>query len=177
MNNGNIQCHSKLLAITNAADIYLIHSPSIQEDYEAWVKKQKNRKCIVCADRPNLIDMLSAVNVGAKAYCNSYMQTDHYQQMLRLVSEGQSWFPPQMLEETFKIAAQAINKDNKELKLDVLTEKEKEISLAVTKGYSNQKIAEQFKIAESTVKTHLTHIYKKLDLKDRVSLILHLSSR
>ena len=176
ISEADVDCHTKLLVTTNINDIYLIHSPSIGKDYEVWVQKQGNRKSIICADRPNLVEMLSAVNAGAKAYCNSYMHEEHYQQMLRLVNDGQSWFPTQMLEETFKLASKVVNKENKELALDELTEKEKEISRAIAKGYSNQKIASQLKISESTVKTHLTHIYKKLDLKGRVGLILHMSN-
>ena len=175
VSNSEINCYSKLLTISSTEDINLIHSPSIGEDYEAWIKNKSNKKFIICADRPSLVDMLSAVKVGAKAYCNSYMQEVHYQQMFRLVADGQSWFPPQMLEETFKLAAQTLNKNNKTDEIKELTEKEKQISFAIAKGYSNQKVAAELDITESTVKTHLTHIYKKLDLKDRVALVIHMT--
>jgi len=51
--------------------------------------------------------MLKCVRLGAKAYCNSHMVSAHYKQMLELLENGQSWFPPQMLDETFDIAKKA----------------------------------------------------------------------
>ncbi len=147
--------------------------------YIKWVENQnkiKPIKCIVCADKPTLIEMISVVSLGVRAYCNSYMQAKNYQQMIRLVNENQSWFPPQMLAETFKLAGQTVNNHNAENTLSDLTSKEKEISLSVGEGHSNQQIATLLNITESTVKTHLTHIYKKLNIKDRVALILHMRS-
>jgi len=167
------------MSLTHIDELYLIHAPSMGEETKQWINQQnkiKHIKCIVCDDKPKLSDMLSAVSVGAKAYCNSYMQADNFKQMIRLVSENQSWFPPQMLAETFKLAEQLVNNNHAERTLSELTEKEKEISLSIGKGYSNQKIAELLNITESTVKTHLTHIYKKLNIKDRVALILHMGS-
>lgn len=175
----DVSCHSVFTSTVSSDNIYLIHAPSMGKSYETWLKthsEQRQLKCIVCADKPTLVEMLSVVNLGAKAYCNSFMQKDNYQQMLRLISEGQSWFPPQMLYETFKLAEQSVNKGDVEKSLSELTSKEKEISLAVGKGHSNKKIAELLKISESTVKTHLTHIYKKLEINDRVSLVIHMGS-
>jgi len=177
--DSDIETYSKFLALTHVEDIYLIHAPSMGKETIKWINQQnkiKHIKCIVCDDKPKLTDMLSAVSVGAKAYCNSYMQKDNFEQMIRLVSENQSWFPPQMLAETFKLADQLVNNNHAERALSDLTEKEKEISLSIGKGYSNQEIASHLNITESTVKTHLTHIYKKLNIKDRVALVLHMGS-
>lgn len=165
--------------LTQKENIYLIHAPSIGDTFEIWVKRQtKNApvKIIICADHPTLAEMVKVVELGAKAYCNSYMQKDNYLQMMRLIHEGQSWFPPQMLYETFKLANQHLSKNDSNSSLNELTKKEKEISLAVGQGHTNQKIADLMKISESTVKTHLTHIYKKLGVKDRVGLVIYMKT-
>jgi DNA-binding NarL/FixJ family response regulator len=94
--------------------------------------------------------------------------------MLQLLENGQSWFPPQMLDETFKLAQQAANPDQNLEQLDILTDREKDIALAVSEGKSNRQIADLYEISEPTVKTHLTNIFKKLELKDRVGLVLYL---
>jgi len=167
------------MSLTQVDAIYLIHAPSMGSEMIRWIKQQnkiKHIKCIVCDDKPKLTNMLSAVSVGAKAYCNSYMQKDNYKQMVQLVAANQSWFPAQMLDETFKLAEKLVNNSHAKSTLSELTEKEKEISLLIGKGYSNQKIARLLNITESTVKTHLTHIYKKLNIKDRVALVLHMGS-
>jgi RNA polymerase sigma factor (sigma-70 family) len=96
----------------------------------------------------------------------------HYRQMIDLVANGQSWFPPQLLEQTFDLARQAARKQPAAEALQSLTRREREIALAVGDGKSNRQIAELFEISEPTVKTHLTNIFRKLDLKDRVGLVL-----
>jgi DNA-binding CsgD family transcriptional regulator len=45
----------------------------------------------------------------------------------------------------------------------------------VAEGKNNKLIADQCNISERTVKSHLTHIFKKLDIKDRVSLVVYLN--
>jgi len=51
-----------------------------------------------------------------------------------------------------------------------LTEREREIVRLVLAGLSNREIGEQLYIAESTVKKHMSHIYEKLEVKNREQL-------
>ena len=157
--------------------LYLLHISSMELDCYEWLLKHVSGKPVqvgVCSDLPNLREMLECVRLGAKAYCNSHMATLHYDQMLQLLSKGQSWFPPQMLDETFKLAQQAANPPSNEERLTILTSREKDIALAVGEGNSNRQIADLYDISEPTVKSHLTSIFKKLELKDRVGLVLFL---
>ena len=48
-----------------------------------------------------------------------------------------------------------------------LTRREWEIAWLMYRGYSNREIAEEFRIAESTVKKHTSHIYEKLQVSGR----------
>jgi two-component system nitrate/nitrite response regulator NarL len=123
---------------------------------------------------PNIREMLECVRLGTKAYCNSHMATLHYHQMLQLLASGQSWFPPQMLNETFRLAQQAVKPALDQQQLEILTAREKDIAEAVAEGKSNRQIADLYDISEPTVKTHLSNIFKKLELKDRVGLVLYL---
>lgn len=50
------------------------------------------------------------------------------------------------------------------------TKRETEIGLLVVNGYSNQRIAEELFISETTVKKHLTHIYEKSGISGRKAL-------
>ena len=82
-----------------------------------------------------------------------------------------------MLEETFKLAQQAIRDRPGQDLLQSLTSREKEIALAVSDGKSNRQVADLHAISEATVKTHLTSIFRKLDVSDRVGLVLLLKRR
>lgn len=53
-----------------------------------------------------------------------------------------------------------------------LTEKEREVFAAVTRGLSNTEIAGQVFLSESTVKTHVGAILRKLGLRDRVQIVV-----
>lgn len=55
----------------------------------------------------------------------------------------------------------------------VLTRRETEVVRLLCAGRSNQGIAHELRIAESTVKTHLAHVMAKWDSKDRVEVALH----
>jgi DNA-binding CsgD family transcriptional regulator len=138
--------------------LYLLHISGMELECYEWLLKHVSGKPIrvgVCSDLPNIREMLECVRLGA-------------------VENGQSWFPPQMLDETFKLAQQAANPTLNQEQLEILTAREKDIALAVGDGKSNRQIADLFDISEPTVKSHLTSIFKKLDLKDRVGLVLYL---
>ncbi len=55
---------------------------------------------------------------------------------------------------------------------DDLTAREREILRLVAQGFSNGEIGRQLYISETTVKTHVTHILQKLDLRDRVQAVV-----
>ena len=58
-----------------------------------------------------------------------------------------------------------------------LTIREKDVLELVYRGYNNPKIAEQLYISRSTVKLHLHHIYEKLNVTNRIDLILLINSK
>lgn len=57
-------------------------------------------------------------------------------------------------------------------KLSLLTDREREVATSVAKGNSNADIAQQLYLSEATVKTHITRVFAKLDVNNRVQLTI-----
>ncbi len=156
------------------AAVVLVHARSFRdEDLEAVVARAANarRRAVgVAADVPRLEQMLELSRHGIRAYFNSYMADVHYRQMLAMLGAGQCWFAPQLLGHALEAARRQLDGAADEAALEGLTRRQQEIARDVSSGLSNRQIAGARGISERTVKTHLTHIFRKLGVTSRHAL-------
>ena len=71
-----------------------------------------------------------------------------------------------------EMSSKQTKKINKDVNIDALTPKEKEVLSLVAKGASNQEIADKLCVQDVTVKTHLNSIFKKLKVSNRTQAVL-----
>lgn len=105
-------------------------------------------------------------------YGNVHMSDDALVQALEVISCGNIWLFPKLMEHVVA-KVNHLNKQNALTKaLAALTPREKEVAELVAFGESNQAIAQSLAISQNTVKIHVASIFEKLGIKSRVALAL-----
>jgi DNA-binding NarL/FixJ family response regulator len=57
-------------------------------------------------------------------------------------------------------------------RLELLTAREREVLVRIGQGRTNSEIAAEFVLGEGTVKTHVNHVFAKLQLRDRAAAVV-----
>ena len=128
---------------------------------------------IVLEKEPSVVTGKILILRGAKAYGNSRMLSHHYAQMLKTVTEGNVWTYPELTATLAKVTKKTpISSDAKELIESRLSAKEEKVVYLILEGLTNNAIASELDITTRTVKAHVSSIFSKLHVNDRVSLIL-----
>ena len=133
---------------------------------------------------------LASLAIGAVACCPPTLGESECRKILSVVSKKGVWLSsagipalmarlhesavhtnpdPQKNEETNSFPAAEANP------LSCLTRRELEIARLINKGCSNKAVAKELDITERTVKAHLSSIFEKLDVKDRLQLVVFMS--
>jgi len=110
-----------------------------------------------------------ALEAGAMSYLLKTSKASTIAEAIRSTFTGQSILAPEV---TGKIRQKMLNKDTVSL-YEQLTDREMEILLLITKGYSNQEIANELFIALKTVKVHVSNILGKLQVQDRTQAVIY----
>ena len=92
---------------------------------------------------------------------------------VRAVANGGAWLDPAIAGKVIEAyRSTGIPRAQQQAKLAELTEREVGVLRLIGRGRSNTEIAEQLFISEGTVKSHIGHIFTKLDLRDRAAAIV-----
>ena len=117
--------------------------------------------------------ILEALQLGARGVLLKDAAIEHLSSCIRAVVQGQYWLegrPVQNLVQVLRdLAAQTAPPPRKTFGL---TARELEVVALITEGSTNKHIAQTFGISEETVKRHLTNIFNKLGVGNRLELAL-----
>lgn len=108
-------------------------------------------------------DVLPAIEAGATGYLLKDTPRDELRRAVKSAAAGESVLSP-------PVARQLLGQVRRPTR-DTLSDREMEILTMVARGATNKKVASQLFISEATVKTHLLHIYAKLDVNDRAAAV------
>ena len=90
---------------------------------------------------------------------------------IRVVADGEALLSPAITKRVIKQFTR-IPRPEPPRQLGDLTERELDVFRLVARGLSNAEIARELYISDTTVKTHITHILLKLNLRDRVQAVV-----
>jgi DNA-binding NarL/FixJ family response regulator len=112
-----------------------------------------------------------ALRIGASGFV---LKDDPPEQLLaaiRTVAGGNALLSPTITKRVIKQFTR-VPRPTPAPQLAELTERELDVFRLIARGLSNAEIGEKLFISDTTVKTHITHILQKLDLRDRVQVVV-----
>jgi DNA-binding NarL/FixJ family response regulator len=112
----------------------------------------------------------AAIRAGASGFLLKDVEPTELVDAIRVVAAGNSLFGPEATERLVARFAQP-RPENTEA-LDGLTEREREILRMLATGLSNAELAQQLYLSETTVKTHVSSVLRKLGVRDRVQAVI-----
>ncbi len=119
----------------------------------------------------------AALRVGASGFLLKDAEPAALLSAIRVVAAGDAVIAPgvtRRLLTTYahRLPAPAVRSPAEHPLLEQLTARECDVLLLVARGLSNAEIAQQLVVTEATVKTHVRRILAKLDLRDRVQIVV-----
>lgn len=134
---------------------------------------------VVMQDEPSDEKGIAALSQGASGYCNAHATPELLHTIASVVRSGGLWIGESLLNRLINrvnIQSPRSGSHAEHPALDSLSDREREVALCVARGDSNKEIARQLDLAERTIKAHLTGVFEKLGVRDRLQLALLLNA-
>jgi two-component system, NarL family, response regulator LiaR len=116
----------------------------------------------------------STLDAGADACCLATTSESRLRSAIKAVAEGATWLDPEISRILLHRRAEPGGSGRRASDIarendPHLSPREVEVLRLLTEGYTNEEIATNLCCSEATIKTHLIHLFRKLDVHDRVS--------
>ena len=128
-------------------------------------------KAIVFSESKTERDVLESIRLGARGYAHKKIPTTEILDCVRRVAAGEVWLQTKQLE--VLIHALQSRGRNRAMSPAQLSPRERQIIKLVLAGCRNREVAKELAISEKTVKNHLSNIFDKLGVSDRLEMALY----
>jgi two-component system nitrate/nitrite response regulator NarL len=136
------------------------------ETTQAILREAPGTHIVVLTVSEEAEDLMTVLRAGALGYLLKNIDSDFLVDSIRSAANGDSVMSPEM---TGKLLRE-LRAGTDTAAGPELSPREREIVVCLTRGASNKEIARELGVAESTVKIHVQHILRKLDLSSRVQV-------
>ncbi len=118
--------------------------------------------------------VFAALKAGASGFMLKDARPDDLLNAIRSVAAGEAVVAPSATRRLLEHVVPRLpdTPGREDPRLDVLTDREREVLVEIAKGATNAEIASNLFMAEGTVKTHVGRLLSKLGARDRVNLVL-----
>ncbi|MFG2267839.1 response regulator [Streptomyces sp. NPDC048720] len=118
----------------------------------------------------------AALRAGASGFLLKDARPEELLSGIRAVAAGDAVIAPaltrRLLHEFARLVPAGGDGSGGDPRLSALTDREREILVAIGKGWTNSEIATRFVLSESTVKTHVGRVLSKIGARDRVQAVI-----
>lgn len=153
---------------------------SLTECVTDLTNTNRSIKIIIIENQTNRqINQYALFKAGAHGFCKENISTPLLNRAVQMVLEGEYWIQRKLIAKMITDLANETSSshhphtgaDNSNL--EMLTPRELEVAKMVRMGENNKMIARELDISERTVKAHLSAIFRKLDIQNRLHLALY----
>lgn len=139
-------------------------------------------KAMILSTVNGKLDQTKVLKLGATGIVGANQKEEILIRAIRQVAEGEVYLNQQLIaqllgkEKGSENGSNGHNGDSKHRGLyenDPLTNRELEVIEVIAKGLTNKEISKQLYISEATVRHHLSSIYSKLHVEDRLNLVIY----
>ncbi|ARP90977.1 helix-turn-helix transcriptional regulator [Bordetella genomosp. 9] len=138
---------------------------------ESWTRALQGLRVVVASARPHDEQGTKVLASGAVGYCHTYAPPASLSQILEVVDSGEIWMGRSLVTRLLKLVDSRAGR-SEDWHNNMLTEREDMVARRAAVGEANGEIAAALGITERTVKAHLSSVFEKLGVSDRLQLAL-----
>ena len=164
-----------------APDVVLLaldpNEPGADDTLRAAIDAWSPAPILVWSDSDDQQTPLALVRKGARGVVRKHREADRLGTAIRKVSAGEIWLSrgglSRLIDDMATTAEIHPNPPHRSEAFSALTEREREVVALIAEGLHNRAIAQRLGITENTVRHHLTAVFGKLGVADRLELAVY----
>jgi DNA-binding NarL/FixJ family response regulator len=155
-------------------DLSLVERPPWTTPLWRGILQSDQIRVVAASSNPNDDEAMLALDAGCAAYCHAFSDAAMLKQVREVVDTGHVWIGKSLMQRLLhgvnRMVTPPLAQD--ESWKEPLTRREIEVAVLAANGASNNAISVRCQISERTVKAHLSTVFTKLNITDRLQLAL-----
>ncbi|MFB9157177.1 response regulator transcription factor [Chromobacterium violaceum] len=140
-----------------------------------WPSLCQCYRVVALSSSPNDAEGMHWLQLGAAGYAHAYAGADELREIAAGVAAGGTWLGRSLLLRLCQRFGALVPPSEQAGWRERVSSREAEVIAILKQGRSNKEIARELDITERTVKAHLTAIFQKFGVEDRLQLLLKLT--